>query len=224
MLDIAEMSPAERATYDGYLRDVMPSTLPTAPRTWRSLKSMGVDLDRGDIQFVDDGTHIQRSYLQYWGWWKVVVLGWYPYTELRDIEAHERQGLGRPWLRLLPELWQEVIFRELILLVDEWNDVVGGDDARVEFVLPEEQSNLIGTPEWLERWLSLTNESWRRGAVALERELYEVADPTAAEVASLLARYRASSLTWRPMMPDRAKYHQKYGKRGAYWSFERGTD
>lgn len=210
------LSPSEAKMLELVQRDTEPNTLPTAPYTWRTLAAMGVDVNEGNLSFVDDGTHIHQSYLDHWGWWKIRVLGWYPYTDLRDIEAHERQGIGRPWLRLLPEIWQEVIFRELILLIGAWNEIVRGPYEQIRFDEKDE------TYEWLSRWLSLTNESWRRGADVLERELYESGpEVTSGQVASLQARYRASALTWRPMMPERAEFHRRYGDRSEYWGFQR---
>ena len=199
--------------------DVAPASLPVMPQTWRSLKAMGVDIDEGKLEFLDEGTHIWYSYFLHWGWWKTKVLGFYPYTELRDYEAHERQGIGRPWINLLSEMWQGLIFRELVLLTAAWNDLVVPES---QFTFGQKEA----FPVWMDRWLSLTNESWRRGATEFEREISDALQHPSDDLRSarLVQQYRASSMTWRPMMPEIALYHRKYGERPEYFSFERTTD
>lgn len=210
-----KLSTAESAIAERFKDDVSPVTLPVKPRTWRSLKSMGVNLDEGSYAFIDEGTHIWSSFFLHWGWWKTVVLGFYPYTDLRDYEAHERQGIGRPWLAMLPERWQELIFRELILLITGWNSLV----THEHWISFEEGEEL---PGWVQRWLSLTNQSWRRGATEFESALFGAAyDSSEEDVLELVQQYCLSSLTWRPMMPECALYHRKYGSRNEYWEFSR---
>jgi hypothetical protein len=207
-------STAESALAEQFKEDVSPVTLSVKPRTWRSLKSMGVNLDDGCYEFIDEGTHIWSSFFHRWGWWKTVVLGFYPYTDLRDYEAHERQGIGRPWLAQLPERWQELIFRELILLILEWNSLV----APEYWVSFEEGEEL---PGWVQRWLSLTNQSWRRGISEFESALFSsvAADNAEEDILHLVQQYRLSASTWRLMMPEEAIYRRKYGSRNEYWEF-----
>ena len=213
MLD-QETSPAGLAFAERVREDLSPNTLPVLPRTWRSLAGMGINLDSGEYRFLSEGTHIWSSFFLHWGWWKTTAVGFYPYTDLRDYEAHERQGIGRPWLGLLPQRWQELIFRELILLVGDWNSIVS-PSCHFHFREGEE------LPRWMERWLSLTNESWRRGASEFETELYHCMDSDEKEslAAKIAQQYRASGTTWRPMMPEEAAYHRPYGKRKGFWTF-----
>lgn len=205
------------AMAERFKEEVSPIVLPVRKNTWRSLKMMGVDLDQGQYVFLDEGTHIWQSFFQHYGWWKTNALGFYPYTDLRDYEAHERQGLGRPWLRLMPQRWQELIFRELILLINGWNHSVS---AQYEFQFgPDEE-----LPSWVKRWLSLTNESWRKGAAEFEEELYRsLGGGHESDVSALVQRYQASALTWRPMMPDSVQYHRRYGKRDDFYTFIRSS-
>lgn len=209
------MTPAERAARDRFEQDTAPVILPVLPGTWLSAKKMGLNIDVGRYEFIDEGTHIWESFFRHWGWWKTVVLGWYPYTDLRDSYLHDKQGIGRPWLRVLSEEWQTLIFREFVLLIQEWNSLVRPEHR--QGFLPEEEFH-----PWMERWLSLTNTSWKQGLAELERAVYEDAKPevTPADVARLLSRYQHSASTWRPMMPEKAIFHQKYADRSAYWTFE----
>lgn len=207
------MTPTRELIDAQFLVDTVPATLPTLPGTWRSLETMGVDVSAGNYEFFDPGTHIQQSYHDYWGWWKTDVLGFYAYTELRDVEMHERQGLGRPWLALLPEAWQELIFRELIFLVQEWNALIAAE-SRFTFQ--------GGMPNWMLRWLSLTNRSWRQGTLELEEEVLRyVSEVDEQLLARFVTRYQLSGLTWRRIMPERAVYHRKYAERPEFYTFER---
>lgn len=211
-----EYTPAELAGMEKFNQDVTPAILPVLPGTWLSESGMGIDLDAGSLEFVDDGSHVWESFFRHWGWWKTIALGWYSYTDLRDFHSHNKQGIGRPWLRSLPEYWQELIFRELVLMVKEWNSLVDVEYS-INFERDEEY------PRWLERWLSLTNQSWRQGVHELDEELHRCASENLDEssVAKMTKMYTASAYTWRPMMPERAVHHQKYGDRGEHWTFER---
>lgn len=211
-----QYTPAEKAQLEKFNQDVTPAILPVLPGTWLDEKKIGIDLDAGSFEFVDNGTHVWESFFRYWGWWKTIILGWYPYTDLRDFYSHDRQGIGRPWIRILPEAWQSLIFRELILLASDWNSLVD-EEYKIRFERDEE------LPVWVQRWLSLTNQSWRQGSHDLDRELHSSSsiDIDQAVVAKLVQKYNYSATTWRPMMPERAVYHQKYGDRPEYWTFER---
>lgn len=217
-MDIDEqyLSDAEIAAKRQFEVDTYPTKLPVPSRTWVDEKIMGIDVTAGSYEFLDDGSHIWQSFFDHWGWWKTTVLGWYPYTELRDYHLHEQQGIGRPWLSKLPDKWQELIFRELVLLVTTWNDLVK-IEHRFTYTVDED------VPNWMQRWLSLTNRSWRLGFAEFEREIYESASEgiSALEIAKLVQRYQASAVTWRPIMPETAEYHRRYGDRGEFWSFER---
>lgn len=209
-------TPAEKAQQEKFNQDTTPAILPVQQGTWLDAKKMGIDLDAGSFEFVEDGTHVWESFYRHWGWWKTIILGWYSYTDLRDFYSHDRQGIGRPWLRILPEEWQSLIFRELILMIKDWNTLVD-EEHQIKFSRDEE------FPAWVERWLSLTNQSWRQGAQDLDRELHVSAseDLEESSVAKVVHRYNSSAATWRPMMPERAVWHQKYGDRPEYWTFER---
>ena len=210
------LTQTELARIEKYNQDVAPAILPVLPGTWLDSKRMGIDEDAGTFEFIEDGTHVWESFFRHWGWWKTIALGWYSYTDLRDFYSHDRQGIGRPWLRALPDPWQSLIFRELILLVRDWNSLVD-DQYKVIFDRVEEFQ------PWIERWLSLTNQSYQRGAQDIDEEIHRCASKDIPEndVARLVKQYMASEATWRPMMPERATYHQKYGERGEHWTFER---
>jgi len=212
---LMEDSPAGRAAVAQLEVDIRPNVLRVPVRTWLSLRGMKVDVTLGNIEYIDEGTHIWHEFYNHWGWWKLTILGWYPYTELRDYQIHETQGIGRPWLRLLPEIWQELIFRELVLLIKHWNAMVDEPYA-IRFRSDEK------LPQWVERWLSLTNHSWRLGYADLEREIYECSATswTPEAVAGMVQRYQASAVTWRGMMPERMEYHRRYGTRDEYWTIE----
>lgn len=210
------LTQTELAKLEKYNQDVAPAVLPVLPGTWLEPKKMGIDEDAGNFEFIEDGTHVWESFFLHYGWFKTICLGWYPFTDLRDYHSHDRQGIGRPWIRALPDAWRDLVFRELVLLVRSWNSVVD-EQYKVNFSRNEEH------PAWLQRWLSLTNQSWRRGAQDLDEELQECASGDVDEntVAGIVKQYNLSGSTWRPMMPERAVYHQKYSDRPEYWSFER---
>lgn len=210
------LTQTELARQEKYNQDVAPAILPVLQGTWLDPKKMGIDEDAGTFEFIEDGTHVWESFFRHWGWWKTIGTGWYSYTDLRDFYSHDRQGIGRPWLRALPDPWQSLIFRELILLVRDWNKLVE-DEYKVMFDREEKFQ------PWVERWLSLTNQSYRRGALDLDEEIHRCGLETVNEndVSRLVKQYLASESTWRPMMPERAVYHQKYGERGEHWTFER---
>lgn len=213
--NVLVITPAEKAQIEKFHQDVTPVTLPVESRTWLEPKKMGLDLDAGNFEFIDEGSHIWESYFRHWGWWKTIVLGWYPYTDLRDYYSHKRQGIGRPWLRELPEDWQSLIFRELILLITQWNSLV---DEPFRIVFGKDEIY----PKWVMRWLSITNASWRQGARDLELELYEKSSEIDnLSVAKMVQQYQKSGLTWRPVMPEIAVHHQRYANRDEYWTFER---
>lgn len=212
-----ELSPAGVLAQIRNRQAVAPTMLPVLPDTWLTLKGMNVVTDEGRRAWLQDGTHVWRSFRLHWGWWKTQICGWYPYTSERDYYLHERSGEGRPWLNLLPERWQEIIFRELVLLIDAWNKVVAEEHQyRFEIAEPE--------PAWMSHWLALTNEAYRRGGEDFLRDIAEHAADAEEAVNSmydLQAQYFDSLTTWRPMMPDYALHHRKYGARAEYWSFER---
>jgi len=177
---------------------------------------MGVDVSAGNFEFILDGVDVSQLFERDLGWWRLRAMGWGLYTDLRDLHAHERTGLGRPWLYKLPVRWQDLIFRELLLLVDE----VGKISQRNWFFMPAE------LPVWMKYWLTLTNDAWRQGVAELTQEVIAdrgwFGDAEGEEIVEkLTAAYLRSEKTWRPMMPDRAEHHRGYGDRPAYWSFER---
>jgi len=185
---------------------------------------MGIDVSAGDYRFIDDGTDVSSIFRSDLGWWRMDAMGWFPYTDLRDVHAHERTGLGRPWLYKLPTKWQDLIFRELILLVVATNQLMDAEPLAWFEMGPVQDD--IPMPEWMKYWLTLTNESWRLGLQLLTQDVLGArewygdleADATVEQVTTLWNR---SETTWRPMMPARAEYHRKYSGRDAYWSFER---
>lgn len=211
-----EQSLSEVLLRERFLDDVQPVRLVVPNSTWTDLKKMGVDPAQCHFEFIDDGTHIPNAFFGLWGWWKTTILGFYPYTELRDYEAHARQGIGRPWLSMLEEKHQELIFRELYLLLQEWNRIV--DDAFI--YTPSMNKDLL--PDWMKRWLSLTNESYTKGILEAERSAFESCHTeNRSHIFDFVTRYKYSERTWRPMMPERAVFHQKYGSRLAFWTFTR---
>ena len=197
---------------------VWPGTLPVLPGTWLSLKGMRIEVPRGQRVFIDEGRDTWNEFHDHWGWWKTQVCGWRPYTHERDFYRHDRTGQGRPWLRSLDMRWQELIFRELVLLIEAWNQMVD-DEHRYRFGTDERE------PTWMQRWLALTNEAFVDGIDEIRQEATEFAHSGLLDYLdaseTLVARYRFSEKTWRPMMPMRAVYHRRYAERGEYWTFER---
>lgn len=219
-MTLEELTPAALGADWRRRVEVHPNLLPVQNRAWTTVQGMGIDTGAGNHQFVDDGTHVWEAFRQHWGWWKTQILGWYPYTDLRDYWRHNLTGEGRPWLRILPEDWQELVFRELVLLVELWNKLVV-DDRKYLFAVGQDE------PEWMGIWLTLTNEVWRRGASDVERGLLEALrspEFSAATVEEFKRTYLRSSLTWRPMMPERAVFHRKHMERPEYWTFERSSE
>ena len=210
------LTQTELAQQEKYNQDVTPVILPVLPGTWLDAKKMGLDLDAGNFEFVEEGTHVWESVFLHYGWFKTVIQGYYPYTDTRDFYAHDRQGIGRPWIRALPDQWRDLIFRELILLILSWNSLVDSE-YRIKFERDETY------PRWLERWLSLTNSSWRQGAQDLGEEVYRYSsiDVDESTVYKIVRQYNFSGNTWRPLMPEKAVHHQKYAERGEHWTFER---
>lgn len=203
--------------------EIQPTLLPVSKNTWLELASMGVDVSAGRYEFLDDGWDVSSIVRQDYGWWRMEAIGWFPYTELRDVHTHERTGMGRPWLNKLPTKWQDLIFRELILLVLTWNEVV--DPSQRWHMGPVRVGQEV--PEWMQYWLTLTNSAWRSGAfkyaeAALDSRGWHGAEEADEVFQRLLEQYLSSESTWRPMMPESAEYHRKYGQRPATWSFRRG--
>ena len=175
---------------------------------------MGVDQDQCRVVFINPDMYVQNEFTLYWGWWKVQILGFYAFTDLRDYHVSEQSGVGRPWLSLLDSKYQELIFRELVLLIRDWNRSTQ-KHHQVNYNTGEP------LPRWAYRWLSLTNESWTKGIAEAERDFYEaVSESAQLSATDFVERYKRSSGTWRPMMPKNAAFHRAYGSRDVYWSFD----
>lgn len=221
MTIVSEESKVDQLIREQYERDVDPGRLPVQHATWMRLPRIGVDVDKArGLAFIDDGTDVSMQMRQLMGWWVFVVEGWPSYIEWRDVQISEMQGEGRPWIHRLPWLVRMQIFREFILLVNAWNRC-SNEGGRV---VPRDG---VVLPEWLERWLSLTNESFERGLGILERAAWDaIADrydrySAEAAIEILKDQYAKSRGTWRAAMPERAVFHRAYGDRKEYWSFER---
>ena len=214
-------SDVDRIIREQFERDVAPNwRLPVRHATWMRLHRFGVDETQGSPVFIDDGIDVSQQMQQGMGWWVCNVEGWFPYTEWRDVQISEMSGQGRPWLHRLPWLTRMRVFREFVLLVNAWNALVVPSSTVVFW-----WKDAPELPSWAKRWLSLTNESFERGPAELEREVWDVLDPASVEpeacITELLAQYRKSQVTWRPMMPTRATLHRRYGDRHEYWTFDR---